>query len=68
MINPLCYVLYLSIREHFTNLDKLNLVKLSLVGKVFGLSRFSLLPQLSLKLTLALKVVKKLSFFLALLV
>jgi len=45
-------------REGFTDIGKLNLVKLVYGGKVLGLSIFSLLPLLTLKTMLASKVVK----------
>jgi len=44
--------------ECYKDLDKLNLVKLAYEVKVLGSSRFSLLPQLPLKMMLTLKVFK----------
>jgi len=41
-------VLCVSSIEHFMDLDKLNLVKLTYGCKILGLAQFSLLPQLPL--------------------
>jgi hypothetical protein len=40
------------------DLDKLNLVKLAYSDMVLGLSQFSILPQLRIKITIASKAVK----------